>query len=118
MTEIHICAYVRDRRWRSWRITPSRLTCAPVRASMLSITSNEPMHAEACRSTGATTVTVVVCGSHIVDALQQHVTRARAMLKAGAYVHWYVRYGVLPEGITRACDRVDMIAAAYLSATT
>lgn len=56
----------------------------------------------------------VACNSNwMVPALTHCADRATALLRAGAYVHWYERFGITREFVATAVDSVRDAADAY-----
>ena len=52
-------------------------------------------------------------GQRLVTARTSAAERAHAMLRAGAYVHWYARFGIDAGHIEVAVERVAEVADAY-----
>lgn len=62
---------------------------------------------------GGPSISEVACSSSIIGLVKHSVERATATWSAGAYLHWYARYGCGKEAIREAIEVMDSVVDCY-----
>jgi tubulin delta len=65
------------------------------------------------RETRGSSISEVACRSSVIGLVRHSVERATAAWTAGAYVHWYERYGCSKEAIREAIEVMDAVVDCY-----
>lgn len=65
---------------------------------------------------GAMSLTAVANRSSVVGLLAKTVEQANSIMEAGAYLHWYDKYGVSREALSSALQLVSDVADCYRTA--
>lgn len=101
---------------RAWTGLPATHDWALVASKLFRLYSLPPAaHVDALLSPGGVekSLTLVSNGDGMLPCLLHCVERCEALVRAGAYMHWYERFGVTPGHIKAAAESVLDVVEAY-----
>ena len=64
-------------------------------------------------ASGMTSISEVASRSSVIGLVEHSVKRATIAWRAGAYIHWYERYGCGKEAVREAIEQMEVVVSCY-----